>query len=89
MNEVIAVACGAALGWVGQWFRGTSLRDEDASMAITKLAIGVEHINQQLGLIREDMRADRHENRQALDRICGQMSDLDRRVSHLEGQQGV
>ena len=76
MIEVLAAVAGAAITWAA----GFSRRNDEAREAVIRLTAGVENIGKQLQILHTDIKDERRE-------MFGRISNVEQRVSKLEGQQ--
>lgn len=79
MIEIIAAVAGALIGIAGMGASGLIKRSGENRDVVTKLAVGVEHIGQELTAMRTDMKVDRQE-------MFGRLHDVEQRITVIEAQ---
>lgn len=79
MVELLAAISGALIGVAGVSATNMVKRSGENRDVVTKLAIGVEHIGQELTAMRTDMKVDRQE-------IFSRLQDVEHRITVIEAQ---
>lgn len=80
MIEVVAAVIGAAVA-VGAGGIGTFMRrDDEASRAVVRLTSAVEHIAEQVSLLRDEIKSDRQELYPRLNAIEQRLAKLEAKV---------
>ena len=80
MIELIAAAVGATIGIVASGFSGFMRRDTEAAMSVVRLTAAVEHIAEQVSLMREEIKQDRQE-------LFPRINQIEHRLTKLESKQ--
>lgn len=79
MMELIAAALGAGIGIAASGVGNFMRRDNDAAIAVVRLTAAVEHIAEQVSLMRE-------ENNQHRQELYPRLHSIEHRLAHLEGR---
>lgn len=80
MIEIIAAAIGAGIGIAASGVGNFVRRDTDAAIAVVRLTAAVEHIAEQVSLMREEIKEDRQE-------LYPRLNAIEQRLVHLEAKQ--
>ena len=79
MIELIAAAVGATIGVIASGLSGFMRRDTEAAMSVVRLTAAVEHIAEQVSLMREEIKQDRQE-------LYPRINQIENRLTKLESQ---
>jgi hypothetical protein len=79
MIELIAAAVGASIGIVASGIGGFLRRDRSEAIAVVRLTAAVEHIAEQVSLMREEIKQDRQE-------LFPRINQIEQRLTKLESQ---
>ena len=79
MIEILAAVSGAMIGVAGMSTASMIKRSGENREIVTKLAVGVEHIGEELTAMRTDMKEDRQE-------IFSRLQEVEHRVTVIEAQ---
>jgi len=77
--ELIAAAVGATIGVIASGLSGFMRRDTEAAMSVVRLTAAVEHIAEQVSLMREEIKQDRQE-------LFPRINQIEHRLTKLESQ---
>jgi hypothetical protein len=77
--ELIAAAVGATIGVIASGLGGFMRRDTEAAMSVVRLTAAVEHIAEQVSLMREEIKQDRQE-------LYPRINQIEHRLTKLESQ---
>lgn len=80
MMEVIAAAVGAFIGLTASGVGGFMRKDQESAIAVIRLTAAVEHIAEQVSLMREEIKQDRQE-------LYPRINQIEQRLTHLEAKQ--
>lgn len=80
MMEVIAAAVGAFIGLAASGVGGFMRKDQESAIAVIRLTAAVEHIAEQVSLMREEIKQDRQE-------LYPRINQIEQRLTHLEAKQ--
>ena len=78
--ELLAAALGAGMGIAASGVGSFVRRDTDAAIAVVRLTAAVEHIAEQVSLMREEIKEDRQE-------LYPRLNSMEQRLAHLEAKQ--
>lgn len=79
MVELIAAVVGATVGVAAGGLGGMLRKDSEASMAVVRLTSSVEHIAQEITLLRAEIKNDRSE-------LYPRINNIEQRLSVIEGK---
>lgn len=79
MMEVIAAAVGAFIGLAASGVGGFMRKDQESAIAVIRLTAAVEHIAEQVSLMREEIKQDRQE-------LYPRINQIEQRLTHLEAK---
>lgn len=77
MIELIAAAVGATIGVVASGIGNAMKRDRSDAVVVVRLTAAVEHIAEQVSLMREEIKADRQE-------LFPRINQIEQRLARLE-----
>lgn len=77
--EVIAAAVGAFIGLAASGVGGFMRKDQESAIAVIRLTAAVEHIAEQVSLMREEIKQDRQE-------LYPRINQIEQRLTHLEAK---
>jgi outer membrane murein-binding lipoprotein Lpp len=80
MIELIAAATGATIGIIASGIGSAVKRDRSDAVVVVRLTAAVEHIAEQVSLMREEIKADRQE-------LFPRINQIEQRITRLEAQQ--
>jgi len=80
MIELIAAATGATIGIIASGIGSAMKRDRSDAVVVVRLTAAVEHIAEQVSLMREEIKADRQE-------LFPRINQIEQRITRLEAQQ--
>jgi outer membrane murein-binding lipoprotein Lpp len=80
MIELIAAATGATIGIIASGIGSAMKRDRSDAVVVVRLTAAVEHIAEQVSLMREEIKADRQE-------MYPRINQIEQRITRLEAQQ--
>jgi hypothetical protein len=80
MIELIAAATGATIGIIASGIGSAMKRDRSDAVVVVRLTAAVEHIAEQVSLMREEIKADRQE-------MYPRINQIEQRIARLEAQQ--
>jgi hypothetical protein len=80
MIELIAAATGASMAILANWIGSALNRDRSDAAVVIRLTAAVEHIAEQVSLMREEIKADRQE-------MYPRINQIEQRITRLEAQQ--
>jgi outer membrane murein-binding lipoprotein Lpp len=78
--ELIAAATGATIGIIASGIGSAMKRDRSDAVVVVRLTAAVEHIAEQVSLMREEIKADRQE-------LFPRINQIEQRITRLEAQQ--
>jgi hypothetical protein len=77
MIELIAAATGATIGIIASGIGSAMKRDRSDAVVVVRLTAAVEHIAEQVSLMREEIKADRQE-------LFPRINQIEQRITRLE-----
>lgn len=77
MIELIAAAVGATIGVVASGIGNAMKRDRSDAVVVVRLTAAVEHIAEQVSLMREEIKTDRQE-------LFPRINQIEQRLARLE-----
>lgn len=77
MIELIAAVIGASVGVVASGIGSAMKRDRSDAVVVVRLTAAVEHIAEQVSLMREEIKADRQE-------LFPRINQIEQRITRLE-----
>ena len=77
MIEILAATVGASIGVAAMGIIGINRRNEETAAAIIRLTSAVEHIAGSLETLHEDIKADRRETFDRLNKVENRVSKLE------------
>lgn len=77
MIELIAAVIGASVGAVASGIGSAMKRDRSDAVVVVRLTAAVEHIAEQVSLMREEIKADRQE-------LFPRINQIEQRITRLE-----
>lgn len=77
MIELIAAVIGASVGVVASGIGSAMKRDRSDAVVVVRLTAAVEHIAEQVSLMREEIKADRQE-------LFPRINQIEQRLARLE-----
>lgn len=80
MIELIAAALGATIGIVASGIGSAMKRDRSDAVVVVRLTAAVEHIAEQVSLMREEIKQDRQE-------LFPRINQIEQRITRLEAKQ--
>jgi hypothetical protein len=80
MIELIAAATGATIGIIASGIGSAIKRDRSDAVVVVRLTAAVEHIAEQVSLMREEIKADRQD-------LFPRINQIEQRITRLEAQQ--
>lgn len=80
MIELIAAVTGASVGIIASTIGSAMKRDRSDAVVVVRLTAAVEHIAEQVSLMREEIKADRQE-------LFPRINQIEQRITRLEAQQ--
>jgi len=80
MLELVAAALGAGIGIAASGVGGFVRKDQESAIAVIRLTAAVEHIAEQVSLMREEIKQDRQE-------LYPRINQIEQRLTHLEARQ--
>jgi hypothetical protein len=78
--ELIAAALGATIGIVASGIGSAMKRDRSDAVVVVRLTAAVEHIAEQVSLMREEIKQDRQE-------LFPRINQIEQRITRLEAKQ--
>ena len=80
MIELIAAALGATIGIVASGIGSAMKRERSDAVVVVRLTAAVEHIAEQVSLMREEIKQDRQE-------LFPRINQIEQRITRLEAKQ--